>query len=98
MASPCEVHVVGASRDEAGHVVATVAAEAARIEAKFSRYRAGYIVEIDPLDPTSTPKKRTALGRFKHENAEVVTTDSGRIVVYMGDDERGGPGSRRRAK
>ena len=51
--------------------------------------RAGYIVEIDPFDPISTPKKRAALGRFKHENAEIVLTDSGRIVVYMGDDERG---------
>ena len=51
--------------------------------------RAGYIVEIDPLDPTSTPKKHTALGRFKHENAELVVNKDGRIVVYLGDDERG---------
>ncbi|MGB1111073.1 MAG: PhoX family protein, partial [Gammaproteobacteria bacterium] len=51
--------------------------------------RAGYIVEIDPLDPSSTPKKRTALGRFKHENAELVVADNGHVVVYLGDDERG---------
>ena len=51
--------------------------------------RHGYVTEIDPSDPNSTPKKRTALGRFKHENAAVVIAPSGHVVVYMGDDERG---------
>ena len=50
----------------------------------------GWAVEIDPYDPLSMPRKRTALGRFAMEGATCSVPVAGKpLAFYMGDDSRG---------
>ncbi|CAM2949641.1 hypothetical protein DFJ75_0088 [Williamsia muralis] len=50
--------------------------------------RFGYVVEVNPHDPKSTPVKHSSMGRLKHEGANIFVTDDGTVVAYTGDDER----------
>jgi secreted PhoX family phosphatase len=47
----------------------------------------GWIVEVDPFAPESTPRKHTWLARVRHENAAVAVAPDDRVVVYTGHDE-----------
>ncbi|MGJ3260293.1 MAG: PhoX family protein [Rhodospirillales bacterium] len=80
----------GLSAKDRGYGFARAAERFDLAKHPFEANRFGYVVEVDPLDPRAVPVKRTALGRFKHENAALVVNGStGHVVVYMGDDESG---------
>ena len=50
-------------------------------------FQYGWVVEIDPFDAASTPRKRTALGRMNHEGCQIGRTIAGvKPAFYMGDD------------
>ncbi|MDO9362418.1 MAG: DUF839 domain-containing protein, partial [Sphingopyxis sp.] len=46
----------------------------------------GWVVEIDPLRELAQPTKRTAMGRFNHENVAFMANADRRVAFYMGDD------------
>jgi len=50
--------------------------------------RFGYIVELNPWEPDSTPVKHSAMGRFRHEAANIYVTSDGTVVAYSGDDQQ----------
>ena len=53
----------------------------------FNKAHYGWVVEHDPFNPNDTPRKHTAMGKFRHENVAVMVSPSGRVVGYMGDDK-----------
>lgn len=54
--------------------------------AVYAKRHYGWVVEIDPFDKQSVPRKHTALGRFRHENVAIRVGTDGTVVAYMGDD------------
>jgi secreted PhoX family phosphatase len=52
----------------------------------YGKKHYGWVVEVDPYDPESTPRKHTAMGRFRHENVALRVAEDGTVVAYMGDD------------
>ncbi|MDQ3308722.1 MAG: PhoX family phosphatase [Gemmatimonadota bacterium] len=57
-------------------------------QATYVREHQGWVVEVDPYDPASVPLKRTAMGRFRHENVAIRMSPERRVVAYMGDDKQ----------
>jgi secreted PhoX family phosphatase len=51
--------------------------------------RFGWVVEIDPHQPSAPPVKHTALGRFRHAGIACLQNVDGRVVVYMSDGDVG---------
>ncbi|GLT01920.1 Tat pathway signal protein [Sphingobium jiangsuense] len=50
----------------------------------------GWVVEIDPYQELAEPTKRTAMGRFNHENVAYMANADRRVAFYMGDDSTPG--------
>lgn len=70
---------------QTGYTTGTTGAEFGQVGEKY-----GWVVELDPADPSFRPRKHTSLGRFRWENITFNVRPGKRLVAYMGDDRRGG--------
>ena len=75
------------TNDERFDVTATAATHLDDYRNESNKF--GWVVEINPFDPKSTPKKRTAMGRLVRECATLSMNKDGSMAFYMGDDSRG---------
>ncbi len=68
----------------------SITAASAAEDFRHSANSFGWIVEIDPFDNRQLPVKRTALGRFAHEDCRASRAIAGQaLAFYMGDDSTG---------
>lgn len=75
------------ANDGSSRFIASVTGGSATEDYRNEPNTFGWIVEVDPFDPYSTPKKRTTLGRFGHEGVVFGIPEAGKpIVFYSGDD------------
>lgn len=88
-ASRYQWELAASGADEYARFDATATGASATEDYRNEPNAFGYLVEIDPFDPASTPVKRTALGRFAHEGVVFHTPTVGKpVVCYSGDDSR----------
>jgi secreted PhoX family phosphatase len=81
--------IVDATTDDYARWDITITGASAANDYRNAANTYGFNVEIDPFAVTSTPKKRTAMGRFAHEGAWVGPVTVGKpVVFYMGCDSR----------
>ncbi len=88
-ASRYKWELAASGADEFARFNATATGASAAEDYRHEPNTYGWVVEIDPFDPASTPVKRSHLGRFAHEGVVFHAAEEGKpVVCYSGDDSR----------